>query len=70
MNEKRKKLIENNIEKINKDIHIHSKTPEVVKLVVVTKFAELEDVEILYELGLRDYGENKRSEERRVGKEC
>ena len=59
MNEKRKKVIENNIEKINKDIHIHSKTPEVVKLVVVTKFAELEDVEILYELGLRDYGENK-----------
>lgn len=59
MDEKRKTTIENNIAKINKDIFVHSKIPEEVKLIVVTKYSTLEDMEILYELGIRELGENK-----------
>ena len=40
-------------------VRIRSEIPEDVTLIVVTKNFPLSDVEILYELGERDFGENR-----------
>ena len=51
--------IKNNINEIYKDIQKYSKNPESVKLVAVTKFATVEEMEMVYENGSKNFGENK-----------
>ncbi len=39
-----------------------SRNPSEIKLIVVTKTFPVSDIEILYELGVRDFGENRDQE--------
>ncbi|MGL5964251.1 MAG: YggS family pyridoxal phosphate-dependent enzyme [Fusobacteriaceae bacterium] len=52
-------LLRKNIEEIKKEIKIHSKNPDSVKLVAVTKYFGPEAVEKMLQLGINDVGENK-----------
>lgn len=54
----RKLLIQKNLNKINLDIAKY-KQVDAVTLVAVTKYGDYSDVERLYELGHRDFGENR-----------
>ena len=46
----------------NRLLQLHSEIPKSVKLIVVTKTFPISDIEILYKLGVRDFGENRDEE--------
>lgn len=54
-----KKSLKKNIEMVREEIKIHSKNPENVKLVAVTKYFGPEAIEAVLEAGVHDIGENK-----------
>ncbi|EQC44206.1 YggS family pyridoxal phosphate-dependent enzyme [Bacteriovorax sp. Seq25_V] len=54
----RKLLIQKNLKKIEQDIATYKQVDNVT-LVAVTKYGDYSDVERLYELGHRDFGENR-----------
>lgn len=54
----RNQTIQNNLEKLKNDI-LTLKSKESVDLVAVTKYGDYSDVEIMYNLGHRDFGENR-----------
>ncbi len=46
----------------NRLLQLNSEIPKSVKLIVVTKTFPISDIEILYKLGVRDFGENRDEE--------
>ncbi|MBR8701864.1 Pyridoxal phosphate homeostasis protein [Fusobacterium sp. DD29] len=54
-----KENIQSNIEEIKKDIKEHSIYPEKVKFIAVTKYGGLEVNQVLLDLGMNIFGENK-----------
>jgi len=54
----RKNKLKENLDKVLKDIDTY-KTVLDVTLIAVSKYCKFEDIQLLYELGQRDFGENR-----------
>ena len=57
-----KKILLNNIEKIKEQINIYKSDDQDVEMIAVTKYVDSDTVRMLYELGLRHFGENRTKE--------
>lgn len=57
-----KKILLNNIEKIKEQINTYKSDDQDVEMIAVTKYVDSDIVRMLYELGLRHFGENRTKE--------